>query len=466
MKLSLSQKAKGVLSIISGILINIVCGSLYSWSGINGYYISYLRHTDSPTIEIKDGYFFIPIITFTSMCFSPIVAIINGKKGIKHISLISIFLIFITNIILYNSTNVIYVYGCMIFYGIINSMNYMPVIKNCLFYFPKKKGLINGFILFGYGTSSLIYNSIADYLINPSYHQINPDTGFFDFDIAINIIKYLKFFFIFNGIISIISYLLLFEYKKTETEKDDKENNLNDFDEKNLKKKETTKSQEKEEEGITVKEAFIQASKGIQLYQLWIMSTVLQTVSFTVINTYRSFAQQCLMEEHLLSNLTKTYSMLNGFSRLIWGYLFDKFSFKCLYSICMITQSIVGSILYNSVRYPNLFFFLICFQSLVVSGKISLNVTMFTKIHGIKYFGLIYSVSTAIGAICHLLEPFIIKIFVKKLEDYKILYIGGSFGAIFCIIILLNFSEEKFKFKNSEKENENEKELKEISNKP
>ena len=461
MLLSLSQKTKGILSVMSGIIMNMVCGSLYSWSGINGYYISYLRNTGSPTIEIKDGYFFMPIITFTSMCVSPIVAIINGKKGVKIISLISTFLIFITNIVLYNSTNVIYVYGCMIFYGIINSMNYMPVIKNCLFYFPEKKGLINGFILFGYGTSSLIYNSIADYLINPSYHQINPSTGFFDFDIAINVKKYLKFFTIFNGIISILSYLLLFEYKKSEN--DDKENNLR---EKNLEKKieinENSKIKEKEEEGITVKEAFIQAAKGIQLYQLWTMSTVLQIVSFTVTNTFRSFAQQCLMEEHFLSNLTKTYSILNGFSRLIWGYLFDKFSFKCLYSICMITQAIVDSFLYNSVHYPILFFFLICFQSLVVSGKISLNVTMFTKVYGIKYFGLIYSVSTAIGGFCHLLEPFIIKIVVKKLEDYKILYIGGSFGAIFCFMILLNFSEKKFKFKSDE----NEKELKEMLNKP
>ena len=90
---------------------------------------------------------------------------------------------------------------------------------------------------------------------------------------------------------------------------------------------------------------------------------------------------------------------------------------------------------------------------------------MFTKVYGIKYFGLIYSVSTSIGWISHLSEPFIIKFFVKKLEDNKILYIGGSFGAIVCFIILLNFSEEKFKFKKNGDENEK-KELKEILNKP
>ena len=485
MKLSLSKRAKGIFSVISAVIINIICGSLHSWSGINGYYISYLKYSDSPTIEIKDGYFFMPIIIFTSMCFSPLVTIINEKKGIKIISLISIILILITNIALYYSTKISCVYGCMIFYGIINAMNYIPVIKNCLLYFPNKKGLINGLILFGYGTSSLIYNSIADYLINPEFHKINPSTGFFDKDITKNVKKYLKFFNLFNGTMSIISYSLLFEYKINDKDEKNMENkdlgekdinnndNLDNNDIIKNKKIEIIKiSQNKEKyicekglEGeISVKEAFVQATKGKQLYELWTMSTILQIVSFTITNTYRSFAQQYLMEEHFLSNLTKTYSILNGISRLIWGYLFDKYSFKCLYSICIITQTIVSSLLFNSVYYPILFFFLLCVQSVVVSGKISLNVTMFTKIYGIKYFGFIYSISTAIGGFSHLLGPLIIEILVKKVDDYKKLFIGGSIGCLFSFIVLLYFSEEKFKYKINEKD-DNEKELKEMLNK-
>ena len=460
MNIKLSKITKGKLTVISAIIINIVCGSLYSWSGINGYYISYLKYNDSPSIEIKDGYFFMPLITFTTMCFSPAITIINEKIGLKYISFLSTILIILTNIALYYSTNIFYVYGCMILYGIINAMNYMPIIKNCLLYFPNKKGLINGLILFGYGTSSLIYNSIADYLINPTYRQINPSTGFFDKNIADNIKKYLKFFNIFNGIMSTLSFIMLFEYKKNDNVNNDiKENNK-----KNLK--DNKEKYEKEEERISVKEAFIQASKGIQIYQLWIMSTVLQIVSFTISNTYRSFGEQCLMSELFLSYLTKTYSILNGLSRLLWGFLFDKFSFKCLYSICIITQAIVDSILYYSVNYPFLFFFLLCFQGIVVSGKISLNVTMFTKVYGINYFGFIYSISTALGGFCHLLGPFIIEIVVKSLEDYKKLFIGGSIGCLISLIILISFSEEKFKYKINENENESEKELKELLNKP
>jgi MFS family permease len=255
---------------------------------------------------------------------------------------------------------------------------------------------------------------------------------------------------------------MLFEYQYSDKNK--KENNGINILGKNANSEEKMINKtEKYKKEIKLKEAFIQAIKGIQIYQLWIMSTILQIVSFTISNTYRSFGEQCLMSEHFLSNLTKAYSILNGLSRLLWGFLFDKFSFKCLYSICISTQAIVDSILYYSVKHPVLFFLLLCFQGIVVSGKISLNVTMFTKVYGINYFGFIYSVSTAIGGFCHLLGPFIIKITVRKIEDYKKLFIGGSLGCILSLIILLSFSEEKFKYKINE--DNNEKELKEVLNK-
>ena len=78
---------------------------------------------------------------------------------------------------------------------------------------------------------------------------------------------------------------------------------------------------------------------------------------------------------------------------------------------------------------------------------------MFTKVYGIKYFGFIYSMSTALGGFCHLLGPFIIKIVVKNVSDYKKLFIEGSIGCLICLLILVNFSEEKFKYKINEKDN-------------
>ncbi len=77
-------------------------------------------------------------------------------------------------------------------YGIIKAINYMLLIKNCLLDFPNKKRRINALVLFGYGTSSLINNSIADYLINPTYQQINHNTGFFYLFLHLILAQYKK----------------------------------------------------------------------------------------------------------------------------------------------------------------------------------------------------------------------------------------------------------------------------------
>ena len=204
MVFNFSKNTKGILSIISSVIMNIICGSLYSWAGINGYFMSYLKYKGSPAIEIKDGYFFSPIITFTSMCFSPLMTLLDAKIGLKLISLMSTILVIITNLLLYYSTNIYYVYGCMV---------------------------------------SLIYNSFADYIINPNYRKINPSTGFFDKEIAFNVKKYLLFFNIFNSIFAILSFLFNFEFKEDETSKEENTSEIKEV-------------KDQDELSISLKEAF------------------------------------------------------------------------------------------------------------------------------------------------------------------------------------------------------------------
>ena len=84
---------------------------------------------------------------------------------------------------------------------------------------------------------------------------------------------------------------------------------------------------------------------------------------------------------------------------------------------------------------------------------------MFIKVYGIKYFGFIYSVFTAIGSFTHLLGPFIIKLVVKNTQDYKKLYIGGAFCSFIALIILICFSEKKFEYEIKDKGKELEEQL-------
>ena len=53
-KLNTKNKLRGFLNVIGSIIIYLIFGSLYAWSNINIFLVSYLKLHDSPNIEIVD----------------------------------------------------------------------------------------------------------------------------------------------------------------------------------------------------------------------------------------------------------------------------------------------------------------------------------------------------------------------------------------------------------------------------
>ncbi len=58
-----SSNLKGILNVIGSIIIYMIFGSLYTWSNINVYLVSYPKQYNSPNIEIVDGFFLMPIVS-------------------------------------------------------------------------------------------------------------------------------------------------------------------------------------------------------------------------------------------------------------------------------------------------------------------------------------------------------------------------------------------------------------------
>lgn len=441
--MNISQDLKGKLSVLSAIIFNVICGSLNTWSSINGYYISYLRKYN-PSIQLVDGYFIRDIISVTSMIIGPLVSLMDNKIGVKYTILISSIINIIVNLVIYFSTNLYVIYSCMFGLGFIMCANYLPIIKNALLYYPEKKGLINGLILFSFGSGSLIYIYIADSIINPEFRKMNPQTHFFDDDIAQNTPTYFKYFNIINNTLIIIGFLILFEYKKDENEKET---------EKKLTEEKKDTKVEVNENKISMNQALCQALKGIQFYQLVVMTTTLSMTQSIITNTYRTFGQENAIDEHLLSIVSRMNSIMQGFARLGWGLLFDKFTFKSLFFTCITGEILVCLLLNYSAKYHYLFYMIICIQS-IVAGKVSLNVSMFTKIFGIYYFGYIYSFGSFVGGIFNASCPFIIKFVVKNKNDYSKLYFVVGVMNIIALIALGTFSEKKMEYELPEKKEE------------
>ena len=177
------EKYKGISSVIGAVIIDLVLGSVYTWSNINSYFVSYLKYHDTPSIELVDGYFLMPIIAFVSNIATYFGPKIDSKIGIKKCLMLTLVMVTLSHIILLYTTKLSFVYFAMIVFGIAIGFSYMGVMKNAWLYFPESKGLISGIILFGYGLSALIFTWISDSIVNPTYQKVESN-GFFAQEIA------------------------------------------------------------------------------------------------------------------------------------------------------------------------------------------------------------------------------------------------------------------------------------------
>lgn len=175
-------------------------------------------------------------------------------------------------------------------------------------------------------------------------------------------------------------------------------------------------------------------------------------------NTYRSFGQLNLMNESLLSLLSKINPLINGFGRIIWGILSDHFPFKCLYSFLLLSTIGFTVSFYYVIPYPYIYFALVCIIAFIFSGSICVLVPMYPKIYGIKYSSMISSISVAISGFNTIVSPIIAKQIIKGKEDYKMLYFTGTILAVVSLFVCISFKDVKFRY-DEEKDDTEEQEL-------
>ena len=66
--------------------------------------------------------------------------------------------------------------------------------------------------------------------------------------------------------------------------------------------------------------------------------------------------------------LSKVFTLLNTFGRIIWGIICNKFKFRIPYLIIIINQIICGSLIYLSAEKIYTFFIVACLGVLNYSG--------------------------------------------------------------------------------------------------
>ena len=502
----ISQKVKGYLSLISGIIINLLIGNLFAFPNLVPYFQSYLyyEYGNKEKISLIKLYFVAPIGICVHNIFPTFTGLLEKLVGIRILIFLATISLCSSGLILYFSIQYYLILFSHFLYGLGASLTYYTSLKNCWKYFPNRKDLVSGLLFSSFALSSFIFTSIADLIINP---DDSPKEGkYYSREISYRFLKYIKIFMICVGVIGTISSTLCFPYiEENEINSDNKNENKNESNNNNnniknknndeilndsnistsfiksnevLNDSNTSNSLIKSNENldnnnipkINTKDNEIQHDNitsrskrsiwtifnepiplkkiifSLELAKCLTINACTLTFGFLLSNTYRSFGIESNLDEGGMHTLSKVFTGLNTGSRIFWGLICQKFKFKKPYYVIIITQIAVGCSLYFSAYKLYSYFIAVCFGALSYSGHIVFFPNLIHNKFGVENSVILLGICGIFSGIAVLIGP-ILTYFINDLGDYFIIYLVAVSPTIISLFITIFIKMDKFELK-------------------
>ena len=379
-------------------------------------------------------YFIAPIGIFVHNTFPSFMGIIDQKLGIRTLTFFATILLYCSQLIIYFSIEYYLLIISYILFGLAASSTYFQTLRNCWKYFPKKKDLISGIIFSSFGLGSFAFTSIADQIINPD--NIPKEGNYYSKEISFRFLNYIKIFIFCIIILGSISSILCFPYE--EENYINQENNLQ-----NIISDEIEKSNDhlKENFSFPLKKIIF----SLEFIKCLSIAGCTLIFGFLLTNTYRNFGIEKKLDENGMHILSKIYTLLNTFSRLIWGMICYKFKFKIPYLIIIINQIICGCLIYFSSEKLFTYCIVVCLAVLSYAGHIILFPNLIHTKFGVENSVILLGTCGIFAGISSLIGP-ILTYFINNLEDYLITYLLGVAPSIVSLILTIFIKTEHFEF--------------------
>lgn len=163
------------LALVCAMAVNFMIGSYYTYSSMYIYVHYYLKDFN-PGLDDKgnDVKLVLPMWLFVQSCFSILSVKVAEKIGYKALNFIAFTVFCLNNVAMIFVTNYytyIFVYGFM--NGVAIGFGYCPALYTAWTYFPDKKSVATGVILFCAGMSASISSPIVTKIVNP--HNLKND---------------------------------------------------------------------------------------------------------------------------------------------------------------------------------------------------------------------------------------------------------------------------------------------------
>ena len=431
-----NNKIKGYLSLISSVLIHLLIGNLFSFANLIPYYQSFLyyKHNNTEVISLMQLYFIAPIGIFVHNTFPSFMGIVDKKVGIRVLTFFATASLYFSQLIIYFSIEYYLLLISYALYGLAASATYFQTLRNCQKYFPHKKDLISGIVFSSFGLSSFIFTSIADHIINPD--NISKEGKYYSKEISFRFLKYIKVFIFCIVILGSISSILCFPFEE--------ENKINLNSEQDKEVIDTENNIDEKKEKLITQSQHIPLKKiilSLEFVKCLSIAGCTLIFGFLLTNTYRNFGIEKNLDENGMHTLSKVYTLLNTFSRLIWGIICDKFKFKIPYLIIVINQIICGCLIYFSSDKLYTYFIVVCLAVLSYAGHIILFPNFIHTKFGVENSVILLGICGIFAGISSLIGP-ILTYFINDLEDYLITYLLGVAPSVVSLILTILIKTE------------------------
>lgn len=131
-------------------------------------------------------------------------------------------------------------------------------------------------------------------------------------------------------------------------------------------------------------------------------------------------------------------------SNLIFGFLFDHSSFKCLMYIITLLEIFISASFYFFAKNDYIFILYIILILICIGGSFSVLAPEFNKIFGIYHGAEIFGITGIWIGIANLIGPLLAKYILKNNRDYAIAFLIGGSLCVIKLGILIFFIEERY----------------------
>uniref|UniRef100_A0A3Q0KMF3 Putative oxalate:formate antiporter n=1 Tax=Schistosoma mansoni TaxID=6183 RepID=A0A3Q0KMF3_SCHMA len=404
----------GCISVLGGILIHFSFGFFYSTANIVPYIISYIIVRVDPELSSTASVWISGIALAMQGVSMPFGGLIAKKWGFRIVVAVSCLLdsisIFLTYVTVQRSFP-----GVIITYSVLQGLGlgfgYSVVLSVAATWFPKRRGLVVGVIVGGFGLGALVFTPIETALINPSNIPVDPKTRHFTHPDILDRVPVA--FLILGGILlalQIIGFILLRPKPLESTQDQDTElvvrNRVNS--DPNPVASEYAQEEPKLDVCVQPKQLF----RHIDFYLLWFVMFC-DIIPITIITSaYKLFGAQYIDDDQFLSIVATFSSLFNAGGRVIWGAIVDRLSFKIPMMIMLVIWAIV------LLSFPHI-------GSLTGVGlKVMYAIWVFILFFSLSGVFVIQPAATGI-----LFGP------LNMAVNYGIIFTGFTVGSILCSII-------------------------------